>query len=182
MTTSPASPTPPIPPTRPPLNETLYPEGTCIGCGPRNPHGFHLEVWRDDAHSDRLLGRFEVPRYATGLPGIAHGGAIYIVCDCLASWTQLILRGERRRAPILQSATMTYHRRVHTGQTLWLTGTIVRETAPGEPLTVGIEARDAEGVLVARGEFLVHQLTMPKFKHVVGLDHVPAEWAGFLEE
>jgi acyl-CoA thioesterase FadM len=171
-----------VTPPEPSLNETLYPDGTCIGCGPRNPHGFHLEVRRDGQHPDRLLGRFEVPLHAGGLPGIAHGGAVYIACDCLASWTQLILRGERRRAPILRSASMAYHRRVHTGQTLWLTGTIVHETAPGEPLTVRTEARDADGVLVAEGEFLVHQLTVPKFKHVVGLNRVPAEWANFLEE
>ena len=169
-------------PTARPLNETLYPDGTCIGCGPKNPHGLHLQVYRDGERSDRLLGRFQVPLHAGGLPGIAHGGAVYIACDCLASWTQLVLRGEGRRAPILRSAGMTYHRRVHTGHTLWLTGTIVRETAPGEPLTVHTEARDADGLLVAEGDFLVHQLTVPKFKHVVGLDHVPVEWANFLEE
>lgn len=165
-----------------PLNATLFPDGTCIGCGPKHPHGFHLEVWRDDERPDRLIGRFQVPHDAGGLPGVAHGGALYTVCDCLASWTQLILRGERRRAPILRSAGMIYHRRVGTGQRLWLSGTIVHEAAPGEPLTVRTEARDEDGVLVAEGEFLVHQLSIAKFKHVVGLDHVPAEWANFLEE
>jgi len=129
-----------------------------------------------------MLGRFSVPRHANGLPGVAHGGGVYIAFDCLASWTQLILRGERRRAPILRSATVTYHRRVHVGQTLQLGATIAHETGPGEPLAVHTEARDADGVLVAEGQFLVHQLTVAKFKHVVGVEHVPAEWANFLEE
>jgi acyl-CoA thioesterase FadM len=167
---------------RHPLTAELYPDGTCLGCGPRNPHGFHLEVWRDAERSDRLLGRFRVPAYAGGLPGIAHGGAVYVTCDCLASWTQLVLRGAHRWAPILRSASMTYHRRVHLGQTLSLTGTIVRETMPGEPLTIRTEAYDEAGVLVAEGEFLVHQLTVAKFKHVVGMEQVPEEWANFLEE
>jgi acyl-CoA thioesterase FadM len=166
----------------PTLTDALYPEGTCLGCGPRNPHGFHLAVWRDGERPDRLLGRFRVPPFASGLPGIAHGGAAYIACDCLASWTQLVLRGARRWAPMLRAATMTYHRRVRIGQTLSLTGAIVHETAPGEPLTVRTEVFDADGGLVAEGEFVVHQLTVAKFKHVVGLEHVPVEWASFLEE
>jgi acyl-CoA thioesterase FadM len=139
-------------------------------------------VWRDPEGSDRLFGRFRVPAYAGGLPGIAHGGAVYVTCDCLASWTQLVLRGAHRWAPILRSASMTYHRRVHLGQTLSLTGTIVSETMPGEPLTIRTEAYDEAGVLVAEGEFLVHQLTVAKFKHVVGMEQVPEEWANFLEE
>lgn len=164
------------------LTDALYPDGTCLGCGPRNPHGFHLEVRRDGERSDRLLGRFRVPEYAGGLPGIAHGGAAYIACDCLASWTQLILRGARRRAPILRSASMTYHHRVRVGQPLSLTSTIVREGDPGDPLTVRTEVYDADDRLVAEGEFVVHQLTIAKFKHVVGMEQVPEEWANFLEE
>jgi len=171
-----------VSPTQRSLTETFYSEGTCIGCGPRNPHGFHLQVWRESEDAGRLLGRFQVPAYAGGLPGIAHGGAVYIAFDCLASWTQLILRGERRRAPILRSATVAYHRRVLVGQTLQLTANIASESGAGEPLTIRTEAHDGDGALVANGEFLVHQLTVPKFKHVLGVEHVPQEWAAFLEE
>jgi hypothetical protein len=28
------------------IQESLYPELTCFGCGHANPHGFHLRSWR----------------------------------------------------------------------------------------------------------------------------------------
>lgn len=52
----------------------------CLGCGPDNPHGHHLEAVRRGEHVEArhvFDGRHE------GGPGIAHGGAVATVLDDL---------------------------------------------------------------------------------------------------
>lgn len=52
----------------------------CLGCGPANPHGHHLEVVRD---ANGVLARHVFDARHTGAPGIAHGGAVATVVDDL---------------------------------------------------------------------------------------------------
>ena len=52
----------------------------CLGCGPDNPHGHHLQVWRD---GDRVRSRHVFDPRHVGAPGIAHGGAVATVLDDL---------------------------------------------------------------------------------------------------
>jgi hypothetical protein len=40
--------------TYPSIQESLYPELTCFGCGLANPHGLHLRSYHED---DRVQGR-----------------------------------------------------------------------------------------------------------------------------
>lgn len=52
----------------------------CLGCGPDNPHGHHLVVWRE---GERVRTRHVFDGRHVGAPGIAHGGAVATVLDDL---------------------------------------------------------------------------------------------------
>ena len=52
----------------------------CLGCGPDNPHGHHLQVSR---HGDGVVADHTFDDRHVGAPGIAHGGAVATVIDDL---------------------------------------------------------------------------------------------------
>ncbi|WP_333890703.1 PaaI family thioesterase [Mycolicibacterium gadium] len=62
---------------------------TCMGCGPDNPHGLHLRVYRsgDQVYSDVTFDERHI-----GAPGLAHGGAVAAACDDLLGFTLWIAR------------------------------------------------------------------------------------------
>ncbi len=57
---------------------------TCMGCGPDNPHGLQLAVYRtgDEVYADITFDERHI-----GAPGLAHGGAIAAACDDLLGFT-----------------------------------------------------------------------------------------------
>jgi len=61
------------------IQESLYPELTCYGCGHANPHGFRLRSYRE---RDLTVADF-VPRpeHDNGF-GFVNGGIIATVLDC----------------------------------------------------------------------------------------------------
>jgi len=61
------------------IQESLYPDLTCFGCGHANPDGFHLRSYRD--------GELTVATFSPGLEhdngfGFLNGGIISTVLDC----------------------------------------------------------------------------------------------------
>lgn len=61
------------------IQESLYPELTCFGCGHANPKGFHLRSFRD---GDRTVAQFTPrPEHDNGF-GFLNGGIISTVLDC----------------------------------------------------------------------------------------------------
>jgi len=63
----------------PSIQESLYPELTCFGCGHANPHGFHLRSYRD---GDITVAEFSPrPEHDNGF-GFVNGGIIATVLDC----------------------------------------------------------------------------------------------------
>jgi acyl-coenzyme A thioesterase PaaI-like protein len=63
----------------PSIQEAMYPEMTCFGCGHANPHGFHLRSYRD---GDLTVARFtSEPHHDNGF-GFLNGGIITTVLDC----------------------------------------------------------------------------------------------------
>lgn len=69
----------PLPPSRLPFHTP-----TCMGCGPDNPHGFQLTVFRD---GDSVFSDITFDERHIGAPGLAHGGAVAAVCDDLLGFT-----------------------------------------------------------------------------------------------
>lgn len=57
---------------------------TCMGCGPDNPHGLHLVVYRcgDEVYADVTFDERHI-----GAPGLAHGGAVAAACDDVLGFT-----------------------------------------------------------------------------------------------
>jgi acyl-coenzyme A thioesterase PaaI-like protein len=61
------------------IQESLYPELTCFGCGHANPKGFHLRSYRD---GDLTVAAFTpLPEHDNGF-GFVNGGIITTVLDC----------------------------------------------------------------------------------------------------
>src|ERR1700689_4633838 len=61
------------------IQESLYPELTCFGCGNANPHGFHLRSYRE---GDLTAGEFRPrPEHGNGF-GFLNGGIVATVLDC----------------------------------------------------------------------------------------------------
>jgi acyl-coenzyme A thioesterase PaaI-like protein len=63
----------------PSIQESLYPDLTCFGCGHANPDGFHLKSYRD---GDITVAIFTPrPEHDNGF-GFLNGGIITTVLDC----------------------------------------------------------------------------------------------------
>lgn len=61
------------------IQEDLYPDLTCFGCGHANPQGFHLRSYRDGDHT---VATFTPrPEHDNGF-GFLNGGIITTVLDC----------------------------------------------------------------------------------------------------
>jgi acyl-coenzyme A thioesterase PaaI-like protein len=61
------------------IQESLYPELTCFGCGHANPDGFHLRSYVD---GDLVVAEFAPrPEHDNGF-GFVNGGIITTVLDC----------------------------------------------------------------------------------------------------
>jgi acyl-coenzyme A thioesterase PaaI-like protein len=61
------------------IQESLYPELTCFGCGHANPDGFHLRSYQD---GDLIVAAFTPrPEHNNGY-GFLNGGVIATVLDC----------------------------------------------------------------------------------------------------
>jgi acyl-coenzyme A thioesterase PaaI-like protein len=61
------------------IQESLYPELTCFGCGHANPQGFHLRSYRDG--DDTVAEYTPGPEHDNGF-GFVNGGIIATVLDC----------------------------------------------------------------------------------------------------
>jgi acyl-coenzyme A thioesterase PaaI-like protein len=61
------------------IQETLYPDTTCFGCGHANPNGFHLRSYQE---GEVTVAEFTPrPEHDNGF-GFLNGGIISTVLDC----------------------------------------------------------------------------------------------------
>jgi acyl-coenzyme A thioesterase PaaI-like protein len=103
----------------------------CLGCGPDNPHGHHLQVRR---HGDGVVADHTFDNRHVGAPGIAHGGAVATVIDDLYGFL-LYLVGTpavtrqltvEYRAPVMIGISYRLQAQVqrHEGRKLFLVASI----------------------------------------------------------
>src|SRR5262245_2873131 len=136
------------------LNEELLKGNTCFGCGPDNPEGLRIRIFRDGARTDRLVGVYRPRETMGGFPQIVHGGLQFTALDCMAGWTMLVLRNPGKMIPLTKSATTRFHRPARLGGELALSSDVAREAAaPRDPLLIHTEIRDAEGTLLTEVDF-----------------------------
>lgn len=151
----------------------------CFGCGQDNPNGLQISIYRDPGDPKRIFGRFQPPEHMIGFPGITHGGAIYTVLDCMATWSGMVLKGTRAMW-VLRSATMTYHRPAFQADPISLSAAIEKEGGEWDAIQVRAAARDNQGNLLAEGRFKVIPVSPEKFKGMTGIEELPDGWKTWL--
>lgn len=69
--------------------QDVWPEATCYGCGPANPHGLRIKSYWSADGSD-VVCRF-APRleYNAGFPNVMYGGLVASLIDCHSIWTAI---------------------------------------------------------------------------------------------
>ena len=165
----------------PALNERLLIEGRCFGCGSSNPNGLKLKVNHDPGDPEQIIGHFVPHESFIGVPGITHGGVLFTALECMASWAGMMLVGGPKAIWLLRSAQVTYHRPARAGELVNLVARIPQRAEPSGPQLVHNEARNDSGDLLVNGQYKIVPLSPKKFKSLLGIDEMPADWAGWLE-
>ncbi len=156
------------------LNEELLRPNHCFGCGPDNPDGLRIRIYRDGDRTDRLVGTFEPQASRIGFPGIVHGGAQFTVLDCMAAWILLELRKRSGAIPLTKIASMRFHRPATVGDTFQLSAEVSREPqTPKEATLIHTELRDSAGELASEADYEYVVMPEEKFLKIVGLDALP---------
>ena len=156
------------------LNEEFLKGNTCFGCGPDNPDGLRIRIYRDEARSDRIVGVFRPRETAAGYPQLVHGGLLFTALDCMAGWAMFVLRPPDRAIPVTRNATTRFLRPARVGTALALSAVVSRDpSSPRDPFLIHTEIRDAEGQLVTLIDFEYVLLPQDRFMKAVGIDVMP---------
>lgn len=162
------------------LNERLLQGNTCFGCGPDNPDGLHIRVFRDGDSTTRLTGRFSPRPTATGFPHIVHGGLQFTALDCMAGWVMLVLRSPGASIPLTVSADMRFQRAAKIGEELYLSAEVQGEPAGRrEPTLIHTELRNAAGELYSQAMFKYVVVPEASFRRLVGIEALPEHYRQF---
>ncbi len=140
---------------------------TCMGCGPENPHGLQLVVYRD---GDTVYGDVTFDERHIGAPGLAHGGAVAAACDDMLGFTLWIAGTPAvtrsltveylRPVPLHQPHRIAAHIVSREGRALNVIGTgtgsdgVTRFTASAVFITVSTDHFAAHGDVSGFGELL----------------------------
>ena len=156
------------------LNEELLKGNTCFGCGPDNPDGLRIRIFRDPGNANRLVGTYRPRATQTGFPQIVHGGLQFTALDCMAAWVVLILRQPGGMMPITKSATTRFLTPARVGTELALAAEVIGEAAsPRDPLLIRCAIRDGAGVVLTEIDFEYILLPQERFLRAVGLNAMP---------
>ncbi len=156
------------------LNEELLKGNTCYGCGPDNPDGLRIRIFRDPGSASRLVGTYRPRATQAGFPQIVHGGLQFTALDCIAAWAVLILRNPGKLMPITKSATTRYLAPAVLGAELELSADVIGEAAaPRNPLLIRCAIRDAAGVVLTEVDFEYVLLPRDRFLKATGLPAIP---------
>ena len=152
------------------LNEEYLVGNTCFGCGPANPDGLRIRIFRDGDRTDRLVGSYAPRASHAGFPQIVHGGLQFTVLDCMAAWIMLILRSPGQMMPLTTSASMRFTRPALVHGPLRLAARVTREgSSPRDPVLIRAEVANGDGEVLSTGDFEYILLPVEKFQSVVGV-------------
>jgi acyl-coenzyme A thioesterase PaaI-like protein len=102
----------------PPALQDCWPEATCYGCGPANPHGLHIKSYWSADGAEVVCTFTPRPEHNAGFQNIMYGGLVASLCDCHSIWTAIAwsYRAEglpHGSAPVIAYVTgnlnVTYH-------------------------------------------------------------------------
>ena len=146
----------------PPDAEPLPPhQPYCLGCGPDNPHTFGLEVYRD---GDTVVAEHVFAPQQAGSPGLAHGGAVALVCDDVIGFLLWVLQ----TPAVTRNLTVDYLRPVVLGERHRLRASL--EQRDGRKLWLRCEGRGPDGTVRFTARALFIQVGFEHF-----LKNLPAD-------
>ena len=91
----------------PSIQQQLYPELPCFGCGPGNAKGLQLRSYPSEPRDGSVTASFRPwPEHDNGL-GYLNGGIIATLLDCHSA-AAVMLEAQRRGWPPLPGAALSY--------------------------------------------------------------------------
>src|SRR2546427_5953600 len=66
------------------LQDRYAPNGTCFGCGPRNPNGLRVKSL---VRGDEVVATWRAEKYPEAYDGALSGGIAGTLLDCHSNWT-----------------------------------------------------------------------------------------------
>ena len=116
----------------------------CFACGPDNPHGLHLQGFRQEG--EEYVVDFCPERHHQGWQGLTHGGIVATLLDEMM--TRILYEQERNAVTV--EMTVRYHRPLVTGASVQARARIREER--GRLIRTAAELRDQSGELIASAE------------------------------
>jgi acyl-coenzyme A thioesterase PaaI-like protein len=142
------------------LDETYLPAHwpTCLGCGPDNDAGFHLQVRRE---GDEVVAEHTFADRHTGAPGIAHGGAVATVVDDVLGFLLYVAR----MAGVTRHLAVDYLRPVVTGVPYVVRARV--DSREGRKLWVSCACTAPDGTLTFTAKALFLEVSLSHFAAAV---------------
>lgn len=140
----------------------------CMGCGPDNPAGLHLEVRRvgNEVVTDVVFDHRHL-----GAPGLAHGGAVAAACDDLFGFVLFVVGAPA----VTRSLTVEYRSPVRLGERLRVTAGMERRK--GRKLYLVAEGVAADGAVRFTATALFVVVDIAHFERFGVLPQHPG-WSG----
>ncbi|GAC1611277.1 MAG: PaaI family thioesterase [Mycobacteriales bacterium] len=127
---------------------------TCLGCGPANDSGFHMQVRRD---GDDVVAEHVFEERHSGAPGIAHGGAVATVVDDVLGFLLYVAR----LAGVTRQLEVEYLRPVRLGVPYHVRAHV--DSRDGRKLWVSCTGSGPDGTLIFTGRALFLQVPLAHF-------------------
>jgi acyl-coenzyme A thioesterase PaaI-like protein len=137
---------------------------TCLGCGPDNESGFHLQIRRE---GDEVVVEHTFADRHGGAPGIAHGGAVATVVDDVLGFMLYVAR----IAGVTRHLEVEYLKPVLTGVPYVVRAKI--DAREGRKLWVSTVGTAPDGTVTFSGKALFLQVRLSHFTNAVVGDQEP---------
>jgi acyl-coenzyme A thioesterase PaaI-like protein len=137
---------------------------TCLGCGPDNESGFHLQVRRE---GDGVVAEHTFADRHSGAPGIAHGGAVATVVDDVLGFLLYVAR----IAGVTRHLEVEYLKPVLTGVPYIVRARV--DSLEGRKLWVSCACTAPDGTLTFTAKALFLKVSLAHFANAVAGDNDP---------
>lgn len=131
---------------------------TCLGCGPDNASGFHLQVRRE---GDELVAEHTFADRHSGAPGIAHGGAVATVVDDVLGFLLYVAR----MAGVTRHLEVEYLKPVLTGVPYVVRARV--DSRDGRKLWVSCACTAPDGTVTFTAKALFLEVSLSHFTNAV---------------
>ena len=131
---------------------------TCLGCGPDNDSGFHLQVRRE---GDELVAEHTFADRHSGAPGIAHGGAVATVVDDVLGFLLYVVR----MAGVTRHLEVDYLKPVLTGVPYVVRARV--DSRDGRKLWVSCVCTAPDGTVTFTAKALFLEVSLSHFANAV---------------